>query len=79
VLSPSTASHDRGEKVPAYRTLGSVEEILIVSSTAQVAELWQRTEEGWTVADLIGPAVTIGLESIGVQLTLDEVFAGVAL
>ncbi|MEO5330844.1 MAG: Uma2 family endonuclease [Magnetococcus sp. YQC-5] len=77
ILSPSTQSHDRGNKVSAYRTLSSVREILLVSSTHVHMELWRRTPDGWLVMDLIGRDTRLVLESIGVELTLAEIYAGI--
>ncbi|MGM9451407.1 Uma2 family endonuclease, partial [Klebsiella sp. K47] len=35
VLSPSTEAHDRTVKLPAYREIVSVQEILLISSTGR--------------------------------------------
>ncbi|MGH6919960.1 MAG: Uma2 family endonuclease [Geminicoccaceae bacterium] len=56
VLSPSTAQVDRWRKVADYRTLPSVQEILIVFPDERRVEVQRRTPEGWGVEDLIGQA-----------------------
>jgi len=77
VLSPSTQSHDRGVKVADYRTIPSVREIVLVSSTVVHVELWRRTLEGWMVLDLIGRDTRFTLESLGVELTLAAIYEGI--
>ena len=78
VLSPSTQDHDRGFKLPIYRTLSSVQEIALVSSTSRHIELWRRAGEVWQVQDLVGGAVA-RLESVSAEIPLAEIYDGVAL
>jgi Uma2 family endonuclease len=56
VLSPSTGQVDRWRKVADYRTLASVQEILVVFSDERRVEVQRRTADGWRVEDLIGNA-----------------------
>jgi Uma2 family endonuclease len=56
VLSPSTGQIDRWRKVADYRTLPSVQEILVVFSDERRVELQRRVPDGWRVDDLIGKA-----------------------
>jgi Uma2 family endonuclease len=56
VLSPSTGQVDRWRKVADYRTLPSVQEILVVFSDERRVEIQRRTPDGWRVEDLIGKA-----------------------
>lgn len=76
VLSPSTAAHDRGRKVTAYREIPSVEEILLLSSEARRAELWRREGDRWIVRDLIGDA-ELTLDSVGLATSLAAIYEGV--
>jgi len=78
VLSPSTLAHDRGVKVTDYRNLPSVQDILLVSSTARWVEHWRRAGAVWHVLDLVGEA-TVRVEGLGVELPLAELYAGVVL
>ena len=78
VLSPSTAGHDCGTKVPDYRTVPSVKEIALVSSTAIRAELWHRTAERWEVTDLVGKDAVLRLRSVDVEVPLATIYEGVA-
>src|ERR687891_1168285 len=62
VLSPSTEHIDRLRKLADYRTLLSVQEILIVFPGERRVEVQRRTADGWRVEDLIGQAsITLGV------------------
>lgn len=74
VLSPSTIEHDRGRKVYDYRRIGSVQEIVLVSSEQRHVTTWRRRGAKWEVEDLIGDA-TLELESVGVAIPLDAIYA----
>jgi Uma2 family endonuclease len=54
VLSPSTGQVDRWRKVADYRTLPSVQEILVVFIDERRVEVQRRTRDAWLVQDLIG-------------------------
>jgi Uma2 family endonuclease len=56
VLSPSTSQVDRWRKVADYRTLPSVQEILVVFADERRVEVQRRSADGWRVEDLIGQA-----------------------
>lgn len=78
VLSPSTAAHDRTQKLPDYRRIASVREIVLVSSQERRVEIWRRKGEKWEVEDLIGEAA-LRLESINANVPLAAVYEGVDL
>jgi Uma2 family endonuclease len=52
ILSPGTERHDRQVKVPAYRQIDSVEEILLIDSESLYAETLRRDGERW-ITDLV--------------------------
>jgi Uma2 family endonuclease len=56
VLSPSTGPVDRWRKVADYRTLPSVEAIVVAFADERRIELQRRTADGWRVEDLSGQA-----------------------
>lgn len=78
VLSDSTATHDRGTKVPDYMQIPSVQEILLVDSRAPRVQLWRRDGTRWIVEDFAGTA-TLPLASVGADLPLAALYEGVAL
>lgn len=79
VLSPSTEALDRDAKLDAYKACPSVQEILLVNQFAKRVELYRRDgEEGTTWSYLAyGPGSTIELTSIGVRLSMDEIYTGI--
>ncbi|OHC75248.1 MAG: hypothetical protein A3G18_03145 [Rhodospirillales bacterium RIFCSPLOWO2_12_FULL_58_28] len=77
VLSPGTAGFDRGTKVPDYRTIPSVREIALASSTEIKLEIWHRTPDGWKVTDVVDEKAIICLASIDVEIPLSAIYDGV--
>lgn len=80
ILSPSTDRHDRMVKVPKYRGIPSVREIVLVAQDRAYAEVHRRLEQDrWLVDLVIGLEATLHLDSIDLDLPLAEVYRGVAL
>ncbi len=61
VLSPSTELRDRKEKMPLYRALASVEQILLIDSTAPTVESQRRQGEFWVLEDARGLDASISV------------------
>ena len=78
VLSPSTRAHDRSTKLPDYRDVPSVQEIVLVSSDSRRVEHWHRQDGGWHVRDLIGDA-ELRLDSIGVSVPFETIYHAIGL
>jgi Uma2 family endonuclease len=74
VLSPSTLEHDRGRKAYDYRRIGSVQEIVLLSSEQRHVVIWRRRGAKWEVEDLIGD-VALELEAVGVAIPLAALYA----
>ena len=80
VLSPSTAAYDRGEKREHYQQISSLREYLLIAQDRREIEIWARhADDGWQ-RSVRGPGERFELPSLGVQLTVDELYdaAGVA-
>lgn len=75
VLSPSTAATDRERKLPDYRTIASLQDILVVSSTEPRIEHFRRESDGWKIHDLRGQG-TLRLETFDLTMDLAELYAG---
>ncbi len=79
VLSPSTESTDRREKMLAYRTLPSLREYVLVATDKQHVEHYHRDEhDEWRLAS-VSQAEPLLLESVGASLTLEEIYEDVRL
>ena len=75
VLSDSTEAYDRGEKFAHYRRLSALREYVLVSQGEPRIEVFRRTPSGtWELFE-VGPGGQAMLESIGVALAVDDVFA----
>lgn len=73
VLSPSTADYDRGGKLAQYRTLESLEEILLVAWESRVVEHHRRVgPEQWLVT--LCRAGPIALPSIAIELDVPSLW-----
>lgn len=79
ILSPSTERHDRRVKLPAYRQIDSVQEILFVASDGLYAELHRRSGGQWITEILRGADARLALTSVGVEIPLGDLYEGIAL
>ncbi len=78
ILSDTTEDVDRVDKLAEYRALPSVRDYLLVNSSARRVERYHRAGGLWTY-DAYGPGDTIALESPGVELAVERVYAKVRL
>jgi len=77
VLSPSTESTDRREKMLAYRSLPSLREYLLIAQDKPHMELYRRAENrAWYLA-VLPDGAAVPLECVNASLTLDEVYEDV--
>jgi Uma2 family endonuclease len=75
VLSPSTEAYDRGFKAENYRRIEALKAYVIVAQDRPHAEVYHRQTNGsWSISDVSGLAATIGLDVIGVQIPMVEVY-----
>ena len=79
VLSESTEAYDRGDKFSAYRDLSSLEEYVLVSQTRPMIETYLRQSDGaWLISTWEGLKSIAPLRSVGIDVALAEVYAGLA-
>ncbi|MCY0985507.1 Uma2 family endonuclease [Nannocystis sp. ILAH1] len=75
VLSPSTQAIDRNRKLPDYRQLASVQEVVLIDSEAMHVELYRRFEGiRWLSEILRDPTDVLHLDSVGLDLALDDLY-----
>jgi Uma2 family endonuclease len=78
VLSESTEAYDRGKKFGHYRPIPSLREYLLVSHDEPRIEAFHRNDDGtWTLVEVAGLDGRIPLTSLGIELTLREIYAKV--
>jgi Uma2 family endonuclease len=76
VLSDSTEAHDRGAKAAHYRRHPSVEVLVLVGTQERRVEVQVRNADGtWTLSET-SEAGSVRLGPLGVELRLEEVYAG---
>ena len=76
ILSPSTVSTDRREKLLAYQAIPELVDYLIVSQENETVERFTRDDEGWTHTSF-SKGESFELGSIGLLLTMKEVYEDV--
>ena len=79
VLSPGTERHDRRAKVPAYREIESVQEILLIDSEAAYAEIFRRRGAFWFSEIIRGREAVLYLASIDLRLPMAELYEEIDL
>lgn len=78
VLSPTTERIDRNEKLAAYQRVSTLREYVLLSQDGLTAEFHHRTAEGeWTSVRLDQPEEELPFASIGLTLTLADVYRNV--
>ncbi len=80
VLSPTTAAHDLNVKLPEYRRLPSVQEIVLIDSRSMVCHVHRRQPDGRWITDILQqPEERLVLDSCGFDQPLSALYANVAL
>ncbi|MCA9545747.1 MAG: Uma2 family endonuclease [Myxococcales bacterium] len=72
VLSPSTASYDRGAKFEHYRRLPSLQAYVLVDSTAQHITLHTRQGDAWLRRDL--ESGRLPLDALSLSLAFADIY-----
>jgi Uma2 family endonuclease len=75
VLSPSTEAIDRREKALHYRQIATLEEYALVAQDGCEVTLYRRTDE-WGLITLRALEELAEFRSIGLSLSLEEIYAG---
>lgn len=74
VLSPGTASYDRGRKWFAYQRIESLRHYVLVSQTEARVEVFTRATDGWRYTGTEGLDAEVALEAIGATLPLALIY-----
>lgn len=78
VLSPSTETVDRREKMRAYASLESLREYLLVDSGSQAVELYRKLPGGGWDQWIPAPGEAVALDSVGLSLDFSDLYEDVA-
>jgi Uma2 family endonuclease len=74
VLSPSTETYDRGEKLHHYEQIPSLREVVLIDHRQRLVEVHRRADEGRFTRHEAGPGGSVKLVSLGCELPVDEVY-----
>ena len=75
VLSDSTESFDRSEKLWLYQTIPTLEEYVLISQEKAVVEQYKKRDNGnWIYQATIGLESAVTFESIAFKVKLKEIF-----
>src|SRR5437660_1473263 len=74
VLSPSTERHDRRVKLPVYRQIETVQEILLIDSDGMYAEVHRRAGLQWITEILRGGDAVLNLTSVPNEIRLSDLY-----
>lgn len=78
VASKSTKNYDQGDKFDYYRSLPSFQEYLLVEQYRWRVMQHLRTENGqWLLTDYEAEDAVVDLATLGLQLPLSDLYAGV--
>ena len=79
VLSEATEKYDRGAKSGHYRQIAALQEIVLISQDEPLVERFTRQANGgWLLIESPELSDEVHLESVGISITLSELYRGVA-
>ncbi|HLP88929.1 MAG TPA: Uma2 family endonuclease [Nostocaceae cyanobacterium] len=79
VLSDSTATTDKREKRINYQTLDSLQEYVLVYQNQIKIEIYRRDDSGNWLIEVLGKNDKLRLDSVGLNLTMADVYEDVNL
>ena len=77
ILSPNTERHDRRVKLPVYRQIESVTEILLIATDERYAELYRRAGAQWITDIVRGREAALVLASVGIEIRMSDLYDGI--
>ena len=78
VLSESTESYDRGKKSSHYRRIESLRELILISPSEPLVEMFTRRDDGnWSFIEYRSITDTLVIDSVGVSIPLSEIYRNI--
>jgi Uma2 family endonuclease len=75
ILSPKTESYDRDDKFLAYQVIESFQEYLLIEQhRPHVTRYRRQPDNRWLRNDVIGLESAVELESLGISISLSEIY-----
>ncbi|MEB3225181.1 MAG: Uma2 family endonuclease [Synechococcus sp.] len=80
ILSESTEGFDRGDKFKFYRTIPSLQEYILVSTSQYSVDCFRRGERDlWILESYQGQDSVLELQSLNIKISLADIYATVDL
>ena len=79
ILSASTERTDRRLKLPAYQTMESVREIMLIDADSHHAELYRRENDRWGIQLVRGAEASLFLSTVDLGISMSELYEGIAI
>jgi len=79
ILSPSTKRTDRRLELPAYQTVESVREIMLIDADSHHGELYRRENDRWAIQLVRGVEATLCLTTVDLWNAMSELYEGIAI
>ncbi|HET7360766.1 MAG TPA: Uma2 family endonuclease [Salinimicrobium sp.] len=80
ILSPSTKNYDRGDKFRLYRDIPTLKEYILIDSGSISIEIFRINKKGhWELEEHRSIEGTLDIPSIGLSLSLKEIYEGTNL
>ena len=77
VLSPTTASYDRGLKFSHYRSLASLQEYVLIDLDSRSTDCYRKGADGLWVLHPFARGESVSLASVALELSAAQLFADV--
>ena len=79
ILSPSTKRTDRRLELPAYQTVESVREIMLIDADSHRGELYRRENDRWPIQLVRGVEATLFPTTVDLWNAMSELYEGIAI
>ena len=78
ILSPNTEGYDYHRKFAFYRQIATFEEYILIAQDQPKIEVFRKAPENrWILSTYEGPGAIARVESLEIELPLDQIYAGV--
>lgn len=77
VLSPATEDYDRGTKFMLYRSISSLQNYILISSTEVTADVYARSDDKWILTTSKTKEESLYINAINFTLPLRDIYAQV--
>ena len=78
VLSPAREDYDRGTKFKLYRSISSLQNYVVVSSTEFAAEVYTRNDDKWILTTAKNIDGTLFISAINYTMKLSDIYAQIS-